>query len=173
MTWLERLPAHWWNEHGCTFLSPECVNQLNIEILFLVRSLMFETRMYARTCKRVCLLAIDFQTALDARNIHRLISLNDNSRQSENSNISVRSLIKQEDALASEKHTLQLKVHWLAIDGEEPIVSENSLPNFLEEHYVDAKQEKLHDEKMMPSKLLNKSSALQKLFEMASSTKTK
>ncbi|CAF4567073.1 unnamed protein product [Rotaria sp. Silwood1] len=173
MIWLETLPDDWWNQYRSTSLSRECIQELNIEILFLVRSLILETRTYARVCKRIRLLAIDFQTALDARYIHRYSNLVNHIKQSEETNISVLSLLNQTDQISSNIDTLQLTIHWLAIDGEQPIIPENPLPNFIEENSFEKKQQKTMDRKIVPSELINKSCLLKKVFEMASSTKTK
>ncbi|CAF0725307.1 unnamed protein product [Rotaria sordida] len=173
MAWLETLPDDWWNQYQSISLLPECIQELNIELLFLVRSLILETRTYARVCKRICLLANDFQTALDTRNIHRYINLTNNIKKSKETNISVLSLLNQTDQISSKIDRLQLTIHWLAIDGEQPIISENPLPSFIEENLFENKQQKIIDTKIIPPELSNKSPLLKKLFEMASSTKTR
>ena len=157
MIWLETLPDDWWNRYQSISLSPQCIRELNIELLFLVRSLILETRTYARVCKRACLCINDFQNALDARNIHQ------SRNKSENTIISVSSLL---DQTATKINELKLTIHWLAIDGEQPITHENPPPDFLEENSLEIKQ----DRQIIPSQF---PPLLQKLFEMADSTKTK
>ncbi|CAF2545102.1 unnamed protein product [Rotaria sp. Silwood2] len=173
MVWLEALPDDWWNQYQSISLSPECIQELNIELLFLVRSLILETRTYARVCKRICLRTIDFQTVLDARNIHQHINLTNNRKQSEETNISILSLLNQIDQISSKIDRLQLTIHWLAIDGEQPIIPDNPSPSFIEENSFENKQQKPIDRKIISSELINKSPLLKKLFEIASSTKTK
>jgi hypothetical protein len=173
MVWLESLPDDWWKQYQSISHSSQCIQELNIELLFLIRSLLLETRTYARVCKRPRLLAIDFQNALDARKIGRSVNLTNNRKHSEESIISISSLLHQTDQLSSEIDRIQLTIHWLAIDGEEPIIPENPPPNFMEENSLDQKSEKTNKTKIIPSELTDKSPFLHKLFEMARSTKTR
>ena len=173
MIWLETLPDDWWNQYQSISLSSQCVQELNSELLFLVRSLLLETRTYARVCKRARLLINDFQNALEARNIHQCINFTSNARQLEKTIISVSSLLDQTDEISSEIDELKLTIHWLAIDGEQPIIPDNPLPNFLEKNSSHQNKPKTNDRKMIPSQLTHQSPLLQKLFEMASSAKTK
>jgi len=64
-------------------------------------------------------------------------------------------------------------MHWLAIDGEQPIIPENPSPNFNKELLFDEKPHKSEEKKIIPSQLIDQSPLLQKLFELANSTKTK
>lgn len=168
MVWLENLPDDWWKSYQSNSLSPQCIQELDIELLFLIRSLLLETRTYARVCKRVRLLTIDFQNALDARNIHQSVNLTNNLKQSKESVISISSLLHQTDQLSSKIDRIQFTIHWLAIDGEQPIIPENLSPNFIEGNSFDKKPQKI-----IPSQLTDQSPLLQKLFEIANSTKTK
>ena len=81
MVWLETLPDNYWHQYQSTSLSLECIQELNNELLFLVRCLILETRTYARVCKRIRLLIVDFEMALMARNIRRCLNLNNNDEQ--------------------------------------------------------------------------------------------
>jgi hypothetical protein len=173
MVWLENLPDDWWNQYQFISLSPQCTQQLNIELLFLVRSLILETRTYARVCKRVSLISNDFQNVLDARNIHLSVHPTTNVRQSKETVISVSSLLDQTNELSSKINRLQLTIHWLAIDGEQPIISENPTPTFDEENTFYKKQQSTDEKTMKPFSLTDKSSSLQKLFEIASLTKAR
>ena len=163
MVWLETLPDEWWKSYQSSSLSYECIREIDIELLFLIRSLLLETRTYARVCKRVRLLTIDFQHALYARNIRRSKS---DIKQSEESVISISSIIQQFDQLPPNIDRIQLTMHWLAIDGEQPIIPENPFPNFYVEHTFSEK-------KIIPSQLTDQSPLLQRLYELANSTKTK
>ncbi len=171
MVWLENLPDDWWKPYQSSSLSPQCIRELNIELLFLIRSLLLETRTYARVCKRVRLLTNDFQHALYARNIHRSVSSINNIKQSEESMISIPSIIQQTDQLSSNIDRIQLTIHWLAIDGEQPIIPDNPSPNFNEEISFDEKSHKTDEKKIIPAQLIDQSPLLQKLFELANSTK--
>jgi hypothetical protein len=173
MIWLETLPDDWWSQYQSISLSPESIQELNIELLFLVRSLLLETRTYARVCKRARLLINDFRNALDARNIHQSINVTNNIRQPEKTIISVSSLLDPADQISSRINELKLTIHWLAIDGEQPIIPDNPPPNFLEENSFDQNLQKVDDRKIIPSELIDQSPLLQKLFEIASSTKIK
>jgi hypothetical protein len=170
MVWLESLPDDWWKQYQSISLSSQCIQELNIELLFLVRSLLLETRTYARVCKRVCLLVDDFQNALDARHIHRSVSFTNNIKQSKESIISISSLLDETDQLSSKIDEIQLTIHWLAIDGEQPIIPENPLPCFIEEKSSDKKFQKINEKKIIPSQITDQSPLLKKLFEIASST---
>jgi len=173
MVWLESLPDDWWKQYQSISLSPACIQELNIELLFLIRSLLLETRTYARICKRVRLLVHDFQNALDARNIHRSVHFINKIKQSKESIISISSLLHQTDQLPSNIDRIQLTIHWLAIDGEQPIIPENPLPNFIEENSLNKKLQTTNEQKIIPSQLTDQSPLLKKLFEIASSTKIK
>ena len=173
MAWLEAVPDDYWDQYQPILSSDECIRELNIELLFLVRSLILETRSYARVCKRTRVLVIDFQSALDARNIHRCLGQNDSGKKSEKETISILSLINRSDRLPSRTDGLQLAIHWLAINGEQPIIPENPLPSFIDENPVDKKQSKIDSKKIVPSQFIDQSLLLQKLFEMANSTETK
>ena len=167
MVWLENLPDEWWKPYQSSSISSQCIRELDIELLFLIRSLLLETRTYARVCKRVRLLTIDFQHALYARNVRRSVSSENNIKQSvEESVISISSIIQQPDQLSPKIDRIQLTIQWLAIDGEQPIIPENPLPNFNTELTFNEK-------KIIPSQLTDQSPLLQKLFELANSTKTK
>jgi hypothetical protein len=137
MVWLENLPDDWWKSYQTNSLSPQCIQELDIELLFLIRSLLLETRTYARVCKRARLLTSDFQHALYARNIHRSVSSKNNIKQLEDSMISISSMIEQTDQSSSSIDRIQLTMHWFAIDGEQPIIPENPSPNFNEELLFD------------------------------------
>ncbi len=169
MIWLETLPDDWWNQYRSISLSSQCIHELNIELLFIVRSLLIETRLYARVCKRARVLANDFRNALDAR----CLNLSNHTTQSEKTIISVSSLLDQTDPLSSKIDGLKLTTHWLAIDGEQPIIPENPHPNFTEENSLSKTQQKIVDRKIIPFELTDKSPLLQKLFQMANSTETK
>lgn len=167
MVWLETLPDDWWIQYQSLSLSSQCIHELNIELLFIVRSLMIETRIYARACKRTRLLANDFRNALASRHLNRPVNLNKNRTDTETSTISVSSLI---DQLSSKIGRLELTLHWLAIDGEQPIIPDNPLPNFHQNHSFDSKQQKIKERSMIPIQLTNQSPLLKQLFEIASST---
>ncbi|CAF3660627.1 unnamed protein product [Adineta steineri] len=164
MIWLETLPDEWWNQYRSKLFSSQCIHELNSELLFIVRSLIIETRTYARACKRSHLLVNDFRYALDSRNIQQSVNLTQNDKNI----ISVSSIIDQTDQLLSKFNRLELTIHWLAIDGEQPIIPENPSPNFIEE-----KQHKINNRKIIPSQLVNASPLLQKLFELSTSIQTK
>jgi hypothetical protein len=168
MVWLENLPDDWWKQYQSSAFSSQCIQELDIELLFLIRSLLLETRTYARACKRVRLLANDFQHALDARNIHRS---GNNRKQFEESIISISSIIQQTDQLSSNMDHIQLTIHWLAIDGEQPIIPENPHPNFNEETTFNEKRQNNNEKKILPSQLIDQSLLLQKLFQLANATK--
>ncbi len=173
MVWLESLPDDWWKQYQSISLPSQCIQELNIELLFLVRSLLLETRTYARVCKRVCLLADDFHNALDARNIHRSVNFTNNIKQSKESIISISSLLDETEQLSAKIDRIQLTIHWLAIDGEQPIIPENPSPNFIDENSSDKKLQTINEKKKIPSQLTDQSPLLKKLFEIASSTITK
>lgn len=170
MVWLETLPDDWWKQYQSISLSSQCIQELDIELLFITRSLLLETRTYSHVCKRTRLLVDDFQNAVDARNIHRSINVTNSTKESI---ISISSLFHQTDELSSTINRIQMTIHWLAIDGEQPIISENPLPNFIEEKSPDKKLETTNKKPIVPSQLTNHSPLLQQLFEIASSTKTK
>jgi hypothetical protein len=86
MVWLENLPDDWWKSYQSNSLSPQCIQELDIELLFLIRSLLLETR--------TRLLTSDFQHALYARNIHRSVSSKKNIKQLEDSMISISLMIE-------------------------------------------------------------------------------
>lgn len=169
MVWLERLPDDWWNAHQSNALSSECIQELNIELLFLVRSLILETRTYARVCKRVRLSTNDLQNALMARNISPRGNFTNNIEHYKDSSISLSSIIDQSHSYSLEIDGIQLTIHWLAIDGQQPITSENPLPNFSDENSsnnllleVDGKQNQLDEQ----------SPLLQQLFQLANTAKS-
>ncbi|CAF4440181.1 unnamed protein product [Adineta steineri] len=97
MIWLETLPDEWWNQYRSKLFSSQCIHELNSELLFIVRSLIIETRTYARACKRSHLLVNDFRYALDSRNIQQSVNLTPNDKNI----ISVSSIIDQTDRLLS------------------------------------------------------------------------
>ena len=173
MVWLETLPDDWWKSYKSFELSSQCIQELNIELLFVIRSLLLETRTYARVCKRVYLLINDFQNALDARHIHRSISFTNKIEQSKESIISISSLLQETNELSSKIDKIQLTIHWLAIDGEQPIIPENPFPTFNEENFFNKKSQKVNERKDVPIQLTDQSPLLQKLYEMAVTTKTK
>ena len=164
MVWLENLPDDWWKCHQS--LSSECLNELNIELLFLVRSLLLETRTYARVCRRARLSANDFQNALIARNISHPLHPTSNIQYSEESPISLSSVAEQIDPDASTIDRIQLTMHWLAIDGQQPITPENPLPNFSEEKSSNEPTVKIK------TQIDDHSPLLQQLFQLATRTKS-
>ncbi|CAF4406220.1 unnamed protein product [Rotaria socialis] len=173
MVWLETLPDDWWKSYQSISLSTHCIHELNIELLFIVRSLLLETRTYARACKRICLCAIDFQAALETRNIYRNKNFTNYVQQLEKTSISVLSLIDQVDQLSSKTNRLELTIHWLAIDGQQPIISDNPPANFSEDNSEEKKQKKSNGTKILPNELINRSSTLEKLFQIANTSRRK
>ncbi|CAF4806610.1 unnamed protein product [Rotaria socialis] len=173
MVWLETLPDDWWRSYQSISLSTHCIHELNIELLFIVRSLLLETRTYARACKRICLCAIDFQAALETRNIYRNKNFTNYVQQLEKTSISVVSLIDQVDQLSSKTNRLELTIHWLAIDGQQPIISDNPPANFSENNSEEKKQKKSNGTKILPNELINRSSTLEKLFQIANTSRRK
>jgi len=171
MVWLENLPDDWWKQYQSSAFSSQCIQELDIELLFLIRSLLLETRTYTRVCKRTRLLTYDFQNALDARNIHRSINSTNKKNQSEESIISISSIIQQTDQCLSNNNCIQLRIHWLAIDGEQPIIPENPLPNFNEDNSSNKKSQITNENKKIPLQLIDQSPLLKKLFTLANSTK--
>lgn len=168
MSWLENLPDNWWKKYQSFSFSSQCIQELTIELLFITRCILLETRTYSRVCKRSCLLINDFQNALDARHIHRSINSRNDIKESI---ISISSLLQSnddDDELSSEIDHIEMTIHWLAIDGEQPIISENLLPNFTNEKF-----ESINKKKIIPSQIIHQSSLIQQLFHIASSTETK
>ena len=170
MVWLEDLPDDWWKTYQSNELSSECIQELNIELLFLVRSLLLEARTYARVCKRVRLSANDFRNALTARNISSPGNFTNNIQHSEGAYISLSSIIEQNDSCSLDIDAIQLTIHWLAIDGQQPITPENSLPNFSEEnssniHFREVNEKRHHQ-------LDDQSPVLQQLFQLANTAKS-
>ncbi|UJR37867.1 hypothetical protein I4U23_030557 [Adineta vaga] len=173
MLWLESLPDDWWITYQSKIsFSSECIQELNIELLFIVRNLIIETRTYARACLRTCLRTNDFQNVLENRNICQSFqNLSNTFPTEENNIISISSLIEPIEQLSRKMNRLELTIHWLAIDGEQPITSENPLPNFSEDHPIERNQlEPIRDRKMLPTELINQSPSIQRLFQLANST---
>ena len=166
MTWLESLPNDWWESYRSIPISSQAIQELNIEILFLTRSLLLETRTYARVCKRICLLTNDFQNALDGR----YINLTKSKKKSIPSILSISSIIHKIDQTYLNIDRIEFTMHWLAIDGQQPIIPENPLPKFIENNTFNNQSEINNQEKIIPTDLADRSPLIGKLFELARST---
>ncbi|CAF1090610.1 unnamed protein product [Adineta ricciae] len=166
MIWLENLPNDWWIRYQSSItFSTECIREITIELLFIVRNLIIDTRTFARACKRDRLRVNDFENALENRNI-RHSSLKNDVQEKKSCVISISSLIQSNDQLSRTIKKLELTMHWLAIDGQQPITSENPLPNFSQDHLNHPHAEK----KTLSAELSEQSPMIQQLFHLASST---
>ena len=164
MVWLETLPNDWWQSHSVVFDRVELIHELTGELLFLVRNLLLETRIYARTCKRSILLPIDFRTALTARSMTLNERPFDSSSSSEPEAVFVDSFLERQDQCSSPDQRIQLTLHWLAIDGEQPIIAENPPTNFDKPMST---LPNVQQNKIDLAKLKNVSPNIQKLFQLA------
>lgn len=175
MVWLETLPDDWWIQYESMSLSSDCIRELNTELLFLIRSLLLETRTYARVCKRICLRCVDFHTALEARNVCQNKNIMNNFKQPNEETISLLSILQAADQSSSTIDGLELTIHWLAIDGEQPIIIENPPPTFSQDDSFEIKQSKpIHNNNNNKSlEVTMKSPLLEKLFIVASTTQRK
>ncbi|CAF5036797.1 unnamed protein product, partial [Rotaria socialis] len=81
--------------------------------------------------------------------------------------------IDQVDQLSSKTNRLELTIHWLAIDGQQPIISDNPPANFSENNSEEKKQKKSNGTKILPNELINRSSTLEKLFQIANTSRRK
>lgn len=165
MGWLTQLPDDWWTNDTSISLDPRSIVELTDELLFITRTLLLETRTYGRACKRLALSPADFQVALDTRCIHQRLA---RATVDEPTVISVSSLIERTDSTSKRNDGIRLTMHWLAIDGEEPIIPENPTPTF-DEHKIKDLQPMLSSSPNICSEILAQQSPLiQKLFTIAS-----
>ena len=173
MVWLESLPDDWWNEYQGFLLSPLSIQELRIEILFLARCVLLEARTYARVCQRTRLSSRDFQVALEARHIHLDVNLaQSESRQVQTTTMSLSSMIDRMDPFAGRFDGIKLTMHWLAIDGEQPIIAENPMPDFSHSNVFHTTEPRTNDTVILSPLLADQSPSLQKLFGMASDVAT-
>ena len=171
MVWLESLPDDWWNGYQGCLLTPRSIQELRIEILFLARCVLLEARTYARVCQRTRLSSRDFQVALDARHIHLNVNLaSSENRQVEAKTMSLSSIIDRMDPFVGRFDSIKLTMHWLAIDGEQPITADNPMPNFNTSYVSHTTERTTNDTAILSSLLADQSSSLQKLFGMATHT---
>ena len=165
MVWLTRLPDDWWNTYAAILLDPPSIVALTDELLFITRTLLMETRIYARVCKRSSLSSNDFHAALDSRHVPPLHLRSDGGE--ENTIISLSSLVERADRSVLRTDGIKMTMHWLAIDGEEPLIPENPTPNF--DDKIPAEIHSILDSppKVTVDVVQQQSPMIQKLFAMS------
>lgn len=165
MVWLTTLPDDWWNTYTSFLLDPSSIAVLTDEILFITRTLLIETRVYARVCKRICLIANDFHATLENRRIRHFEKFSNENRQKF---ISLSSIIEQTNrCIAFRQDQIKMSMHWLAIDGEQPIIPENPTSNFDEKNSI--KIESIFDcqPKITSEMIKEQSPMIQKILNMS------
>ncbi|CAF1604885.1 unnamed protein product, partial [Didymodactylos carnosus] len=166
------LPPSWFIEIAhqsldSTTLKVECTRFLYNELLFTLNSLLIEMRMYARTCKRKQTIVGDFNLALNARNIEPRIHHRLHPSSDEELNLSTMCLMEEPYSQTKIK-LIQISIHWLAINGRQPIIPENpSLQNSIDKpvNKVNMKSNPLKFD-LTTEHLSPKASVIQKLYEI-------
>lgn len=154
----------WLDSYQPSAISAACFDELDTELFFIVRTLLGEARSYARARKRVRLGAVDLQIALDSRHVRRTRERGKRDDREEEAVVSLTSLIDRVDASPSTVDRLELTMHWLAIDGEQPITSANPLPTFSEYATYPGKARATRE---VPAQLADQSPMLRELFQVA------